>query len=75
MKACRTKKISRIFEGASVIHRGKPRRVIAEINITSGTILFRLEGCRRRKTYNVADLATFKPSSPQLALQLEFPGT
>ncbi len=73
MKARKRTQISRAFPGASVIYRGKARKDIAEINTAAGTIIIRLDGCRRRKTYNVADLWLFKPASPQLALQLQFP--
>ncbi len=73
MKARKHKKISRIFPGATVIYRGKARHVIAELNTEAGTIIVRLDGCRRRKTYTVTDLWTFKPTTPQLSLQLEFP--
>jgi hypothetical protein len=75
MKARKRKKISRVFPGASVLYRGKARNIIAELNTDAGTIIFRLAGCRRRKTYTVTDLWTFKPTTPQLSLQLEFPQT
>lgn len=72
MKPTKRKSIARRFPGALVVHAGRAREVIAELNLTAGTIAIRLQGCKRRKVYQVADLALFKPGTPQLALQLEF---
>jgi hypothetical protein len=74
-RSAKCTKIARIFDGGRVEYRGKLRRVIAELNTSAGTITFRLEGCATRKVYNAVDLATFKPATPQLALQLEFDTT
>jgi hypothetical protein len=63
------RKITRRF-ATKVKHRGEERPVIAELDLDAGTIRVRLLGCRKRKTYNVADLAKFKPHTPQLGLDM-----
>ena len=71
----KTKKRTRIVRGMlgeKVEYRGKNRQVVVLLDITAGTITVRLEGCSKRKTYQAADLFTWKPATPQLSLPLSF---
>ncbi len=65
------RKITRAFN-ARVEYRGEERLVVLDLDINAGTIAVRLRGCSRRKVYQVKDLFTFKPESPQLSLPLQF---
>ena len=70
MKNHKTRLVSRTFSTATVEYRGRQRPVVVELHLDSGFIEMRLEGCRRRKRYAAIDLATLKPSTPQLMLPL-----
>jgi hypothetical protein len=51
----------------SVEYRGRVRKVVLEVDLTSGMISLRLQGCSRRKQYHAKDLYLF---GQQLALGL-----
>lgn len=71
MKKLKCTKLTRFFS-ATVEHRGKKRQVAAVLDMKAGTIAIRLAGCSKRRVYNVADLFTWKPATPQLSLPLTF---
>jgi len=53
---------------AKVNYRGKDRNIVVELDREKGLVAIRLQGCKTRRTYAVADL--WNPVSPQLSLPL-----
>lgn len=63
----RTWRVSRRLDAVQVQHRGRKRALVVELDTRAGTLCVRLQGCRKRRKYLVADL--YQPGQ-QMALSL-----
>jgi len=55
-KQRRTWLVSRRLESPGAVVQGKARRLVVKLNLRTGELWVRAEGCRRRKKYAVSDL-------------------